>query len=683
MDTTEPIESAKPTLIPAPKHLARHDGAWTAHDPVDAVIAIDDGIDVAHRHFCLVTARRLRDDLNTVTGRQWSISAGHGRKASVVLEVDPTLATGTIAIPDHAHSLDGIAKRVDAYRLTVGTSGIVITGADIAGLRCGVQTLRQLVRLHGAAIPTMTIDDWSDMPIRALSYDVSRGRVPTLDTLKQLAETLCLYKYNQLQLYVEHVVDFDNTREAWKGNDPLTAEEILELDDHCADLGIELVPELATFGHMYDILRTRRFRGLGEHPEWADRPFGFVERMLHHTLNPVDPEATAFIERRIDDYAALFRSEQFNIGADETFDLGTGTSAEAAREAGVPKLYAGHVGRLCEHLESRGRRPMMYADIPIKHPELLGTLPHDVLLANWDYLPHPNEDNIRAVATSGYAQVVCPGVQTWNRLLPDLDSAWTNITEMCVYGYRYGAQGVVVTDWGDYGHINDPMMSLPGMLVGAECAWNGTGETNRDAMDRSISRLAFGDTTGTFVERLREAAHAQTFSWADMVQYKELDDHGAASHDVLFVLGHPSDETLAQARSHFLEDRASAIERTDAANDALASFAAAMVPTAPTVWPDTGYRTTATLMAEGQRLFNLIGAWLYTTGNVGKDHCQNGVALADAIERWLVGYDARWRAIGKEAGLKRIHDVLDWYTHLLRGGVETATTARTTERVTA
>ena len=32
---------------------------------------------------------------------------------------------------------------------------------------------------------------------------------------------------------------------------PLTAQEIMELDDYCAARHIELVPSLSTFGHMY------------------------------------------------------------------------------------------------------------------------------------------------------------------------------------------------------------------------------------------------------------------------------------------------------------------------------------------------------------------------------------------------------------------------------------------------
>lgn len=79
---------------------------------------------------------------------------------------------------------------------------------------------------------------------------------------------------------------------------------------------------------MYMNLRTREHRGLGEFPEDADRPFSFIERMEHHTLNAANPKSHDFASRLIEEYAPLFRSRSFNIGGDETFDLGRGRSVQ-------------------------------------------------------------------------------------------------------------------------------------------------------------------------------------------------------------------------------------------------------------------------------------------------------------------------------------------------------------------
>ena len=38
--------------------------------------------------------------------------------------------------------------------------------------------------------------------------DISRGKVPTLDTLKAIVDCCALFKMNVLQLYTEHTFDF-------------------------------------------------------------------------------------------------------------------------------------------------------------------------------------------------------------------------------------------------------------------------------------------------------------------------------------------------------------------------------------------------------------------------------------------------------------------------------------------
>lgn len=52
-----------------------------------------------------------------------------------------------------------------------------------------------------------------------------------------------------------------------------------------------------------------------------------------------DPESLEFIKGKIAEFMPLFTSKQFNICADETFDLGKGKSREAAREKGVDRIY--------------------------------------------------------------------------------------------------------------------------------------------------------------------------------------------------------------------------------------------------------------------------------------------------------------------------------------------------------
>ncbi len=182
-----------------------------------------------------ILAVQLIDDIRAATGLEWDIATG---------DRWPGFITLTTFDEPHAHPSG-------AYTLDVTPDGVTVAGADFEGVRNGVQTLRQLIRQCGAALPCLHIEDRPAFETRGYYLDATRGRVPTLDWLKHWADKLCLYKYNQLQLYIEHTFAFDSMSETWRGSSPLTPRDILEFDDYCAERGIELVPSVSTFGHLY------------------------------------------------------------------------------------------------------------------------------------------------------------------------------------------------------------------------------------------------------------------------------------------------------------------------------------------------------------------------------------------------------------------------------------------------
>lgn len=51
-----------------------------------------------------------------------------------------------------------------------------------------------MIRQAGAVLPTVLISDKPAMENRGFYHDATRGRVPTLSYLKQLADTLSFYK---------------------------------------------------------------------------------------------------------------------------------------------------------------------------------------------------------------------------------------------------------------------------------------------------------------------------------------------------------------------------------------------------------------------------------------------------------------------------------------------------------
>jgi len=601
-------------LLPQPRSLRMDEGSFT--------LSPDMRIVVSERGFLRAASAQLQGEIEAVCGFRPAIAAGSARQ-------------GDILLWNEYGGPDG------PYTLSVSPEGVSIRANSHVGVIAGVQTLRQIIRQSGWVLPAMMIEDAPVFEARGFYHDITRGRVPTLNWLKQLADEMCFYKLNQLQLYVEHTYLFrDLTELHATAVTPLTAEEIMELDDYCFARGIELVPSLSTFGHLLELLRTKRFAHLCELPDSDLMPSTMPARMAHHTINPTAPESLRLVLSMIDEYMPLFRSRKFNICADETFDLGKGRSAQAVAEQGERAVYIGFVKALCEHVVSKGRTPMFWGDIVVKFADALSELPEGTICLNWGYASDVREDSARILAAAGATQYVCPGVSGWNHWMPLIHESYQNIRRMAEYGVKYGAIGLLNTDWGDYGHINDPRFSLPGMIFGACAAWNGK-LPDFDELCRSISHLAYGDRSGSVVSSLAKLADIPVYSWWDIVRYKD-----AAEGRQCDPWGKPDTKAVPDARMEGKQLLFAAVEEE--------LRACCMEMDAP-YRPMTARWLNA---AEACRLWDAA----YHAVLLGRTDAD----LAQKLERWLHRYEAMWREVSKESELWRIRDVTMWYADRLR-----------------
>ena len=229
--------------------------------------------------------------------------------------------------------LSKVEGEKEAYKLSINEKGVQIIGGSSIGLFYGLQTLRQIIRQQRTSLNYMMIEDKPYFKHRGFYHDVTRGKVPTLETLKQLVDRLAYYKINQFQLYIEYTFAFKGMSEVWVDKDPLTAEEILILDAYCKERHIELIPSLSTFGHLYEVLRTHSFTELCELEHVREEPYLFTGR--NHTLNATDVRSIELVKNMLEQYIPLFSSDTFNICCDETFELGKGKSKAYADEVGV------------------------------------------------------------------------------------------------------------------------------------------------------------------------------------------------------------------------------------------------------------------------------------------------------------------------------------------------------------
>ncbi len=421
-----------PTLFPRPRELSRREGFWPVPPQPHP------------------TARFLAQLPTTIAEAQAALAAqSSGRGPITAVETLPA----------------------ENYALTISPAGINLQARDAVGVLYGAQTLRQIVAQYPTALPCLEILDGPDLAVRGFMLDVSRCKVPTQAELLALIRALGQLRVNQLQLYIEHTFAFPGHADAWGEASPLTPAELRELDEACAAAGIELVPNLNTFGHMERWLRHPRYRALAECPQGWIHPLTGQFKEFPGTLKP-DDASLAFVAELLDSYLPCFRSRQVNIGGDEPWELGQGFSKEAVATRGKHRVYLEHLHKICALATARGHTPQFWGDILLEDLALAQDAPVDALPVVWGYdAGHPFAAQGGRLQALGRAYLVAPGTSAWQSFTGRLDNALTNQTEAVSNARQHGARGVLVTTWGDNGtHQPWPTAWLP-MAAGLAQAW--------------------------------------------------------------------------------------------------------------------------------------------------------------------------------------------------------------------
>ncbi|PCJ59751.1 MAG: glycosyl hydrolase family 20 [Planctomycetota bacterium] len=403
------------------------------------------------------------------------------------------------------------SKEDESYQLKINKDQVIIKSKGSAGCLWGIQTLKQIVKQYKTKLPCLDIEDAPQFPNRGFYHDITRGKVPTLETMKELVVRMSAYKMNELQLYVEHTFAFKAFPELWADKSPLTAEEILELDQFCKIYHIDLVPSLTSFGHFYELIRLKKYEHLNELDIKASEvPYSLRHRMANYTLDVSQKESFEVVKTLIEEYLPLFTSKRFNVCCDETFDLGKGKNKKKADKVGSTRLYVDFLKKILTLVTKHNKTPMFWGDIVLHDPSVIKEIPKDMIFLNWMYHSNPSESKPKIFAKEKVTQYLCPGTSGWNNIMNNIDIACANIGNMADLARKYKAIGILNTDWGDYAHINLLGNSMHGMIFGADCSWSAKNPTNSD-FDRSISFLEWQDDSGKTATLIRKLGSVNSY----------------------------------------------------------------------------------------------------------------------------------------------------------------------------
>ncbi|MFN2595739.1 MAG: beta-N-acetylhexosaminidase [Pyrinomonadaceae bacterium] len=438
-------------VIPAPRELTAAGGRFeftrdarvALADPRadDDRFAAEDFIEDARAAANLALKLAGRRDRATILVGSLDLSAIQSALRRAGVEVPPSL-------------------NEEGYVLVASPREIVVAGKSAAGTFYGLQTLKQLVRGEGDAafVPAVTIVDYPAMRWRGVFDDINRGPVPTLDYMKRQIRTEAAFKLNMHAFNMENIVRFESQPLLGPEGGALTPAEIRELVTYARRYHVELVPQQQTFGHLHKVLSLEKYAPLGE------LPYGDV-------LSPQQEGTYKLIADWYGELNELFPGRFFHVGEDEVGELSQGQSNEAVRAKGVGEVYFGHLRRVAQILKPYNRRLMFWGDIALTHPDLIGSVPKDMIAMNWSYGAREDfRGRIKPFKDAGLEQFVCPGVQTWSQIFPNDDAAVKNIVNFVRDGQEAGALGMLNTEWDDDGESLFEN-AWYGVVLGAAASW--------------------------------------------------------------------------------------------------------------------------------------------------------------------------------------------------------------------
>lgn len=297
---------------------------------------------------------------------------------------------------------------------------------------------------------SISVSAQDNFKVKAFHID-NRIQVMPIQELKDLA--LHLQKSGINTIIMEYEGSFPFTENGVISNRySYTKEEVKDFIDYCALLNMDVIPLQQCLGHLEYILKFDKYSALRE------------DQYDVSQICPLKKEENRkFYSDIISEIIDLHPSKYVHIGGDEAFLLGHCDECQKyVEQYGQSRLFVDHIKMITEIIIEKGKIPVLWADIILKHPEAISDLPKQCILINWNYGwdidRFGNHDNL-----------VNSGLEFWGALslrsspdnffLTSWRTHFKNLEDFIPLMRKYNYQGIVMTSWstsGGYTYLREP-----------------------------------------------------------------------------------------------------------------------------------------------------------------------------------------------------------------------------------
>lgn len=326
--------------------------------------------------------------------------------------------------------------------------------------------------------------------------DCSRNAVAKISELKNFVNVLSKMGYNMLMLYTEDTYEIEEEPFFGYKRGKYSADELKELDEYAASVGVELIPCIQTLGHLERIFRWRAYR-----------PIRDVDGVIL-----ADEERTyELIDRMFSAMSSCIRSRRIHIGMDEAHMVGLGKYLDKHGYTDRYALFLRHLRKVCEIGRKYGYEMLMWEDMffqlaakgyffdrEIDFPkEVLAELPEDVTPVYWDYFSE-NADACEAMVRSSkkLSEKVwfAGGAWVWAGFSPHLRFSNERNKIALEKCKKHGVRNAMITLWADHGGECPFYASLPALMYAA-----GVAEDMTDAQIKKRFHEVTGESYDAFM----------------------------------------------------------------------------------------------------------------------------------------------------------------------------------------
>lgn len=389
-------------------------------------------------------------------------------------EVAPEVGGALEALAEHYPLREGEGAPQLSFKPGAAEGSVTVSRTD-GGVEIEHGTLSDALRGVGAALagepaPGGNLSESRPFEMFGIMLDCSRNAVMTVAHVKRWLRSLSLMGYNMVMLYTEDTYRMPGEPFFGLFRGAYTAEELREIDDYAARLGIEMIGCIQTLGHLEQILKWGAYHKI---------------RDTERELLEGEPASYELIRKMIAHFGECFRSRRIHVGMDETWTLGRGRFLDLNGQQSGHDILTRHLEEVTAICKEAGLRPMIWSDMYFRFggnmdldydtesviPEAVKeAMPADLDLVYWDYSGETEDHYLRLIERHrglGREPLMGSGIWTWLRLWHD-EGETERYAVPCIRACkRAGVKEIFFTMWGDDGAYCEFDSALAGLALAA------------------------------------------------------------------------------------------------------------------------------------------------------------------------------------------------------------------------